>query len=121
MDRIFIQSLRAETVIGIYEWEKNTRQTVLVDLDMGFDTRAAGQSDDIEDTLNYKSIAKRLVGFIEASRFELVETLAEKLAEIVLREFVVSDLKLTLHKPGALSDAQDVGIVIERRPEDYGL
>ena len=114
MDRIFIKGLNAEAIIGIYDWEKNTRQTIMVDLEMQTDIRKAAASDDINDTLNYKSISKRLVSFIEESRFELVETLSEKLAEIVLDEFGVESLKLTLHKPGALSDAEDVGIIISR-------
>lgn len=114
MDKIFIKGLKAEAIIGIYDWEKNTRQTITVDLEMQTDIRKAAASDDIDDTLNYKSISKRLVSFIEESRFELVEALSEKLAEIVLDEFGVDSLKLTLHKPGALSDAEDVGIIISR-------
>lgn len=120
MDKVFIQALKAETVIGIYDWEKKIRQTVIVDLEMDTDIRKAAVSDDIKDTLNYKTISKRLVSFIEASRFELVETLAEKLANIVLEEFNVDTLKLTLHKPGALSDADDVGIVIYRTNKEVG-
>lgn len=118
MDKIFITALKAETIIGIYEWEKNTRQTVLLDLEMATDIKKAAASDAIEDTLNYKSIAKRLVTFIETSRFELVETLAEKLATLILDEFGVAEITLTLHKPGALSDATDVGIIITRRKAD---
>jgi len=114
MDTIFIKALKADTIIGIYEWEKNTRQTILLDLEMSTDIRRAANSDDIQDTLNYKSIAKRLVAYIEESRFELVETLAETLASLIMEEFHVECVKLTLHKPGALSDAQDVGIIIER-------
>jgi dihydroneopterin aldolase len=115
MDKIFITSLKAETIIGIYEWEKNTRQSVVLDLEMTTDIRKAAASDDIEDTLNYKSISKRLVSFTEQSRFELVEKLAEELTRIVIEEFGVEEVTLTLHKPGALSDATDVGVIITRR------
>ncbi len=114
MDTIFVKSLKASTIIGIYEWEKNTQQTVLIDLEMMTDIRQAAISDDIKDTLNYKSISKRLVDYIESSQFELVETLAENISALLLQEFHIEHVKLTLHKPGALSDAEDVGITIER-------
>lgn len=115
MDTIFISGLKADTIIGIYEWEKNTRQTILLDLEMATDISKAAASDDIEDTLNYKSISKRLVEFIENSKFELVERLAEEISSLLIVEFGVQELNLTLHKPGALSDADDVGIKITRR------
>ena len=119
MDKIFITALRAETIIGIYDWEKATRQRVTVDLELDTDIRRAAQTDDIADTLNYKSISKRLVRYIEDSRYELVETLAEKLAKLLVDEFAVSRVALTLHKPGALSDADDVGLKIVRTPADF--
>ena len=119
MDKIFITALRAETIIGIYDWEKATRQRVTVDLELDTDIRRAAQTDDIADTLNYKSISKRLVRYIEDSRYELVETLAEKLAKLLVDEFAVSRVSLTPHKPGALSDADDVGLKIVRTPADF--
>ncbi|MDO6460520.1 dihydroneopterin aldolase [Granulosicoccaceae sp. 1_MG-2023] len=119
MDKIFITALRAETVIGIYDWEKATRQRVTVDLELDTDTRRAAQTDDIADTINYKSISKRLVRFIEESRYELLETLAEQLARLLVEEFGVSRVALTLHKPGALSDADDVGMKIVRTAADF--
>lgn len=115
MDTIFISGLKADTIIGIYDWEKNTRQTILLDLEMATDISKAAASDNIEDTLNYKSISKRLVEFIESSKFELVERLAEEISTLLFDEFGVLELTLTLHKPGALSDADDVGIKITRR------
>ena len=115
MDTIFISGLKADTIIGIYEWEKNTRQTILLDIEMATDISKAAASDDIEDTLNYKSISKRLVDFIENSKFELVEKLAEEISSLLINEFGVEELRLTLHKPGALSDADDVGIKITRQ------
>jgi dihydroneopterin aldolase len=114
MDIVFLRDLRIETVIGIYEWERNTRQEVVLDLEMATDVRRAAASDDIEDALNYKSVAKRLIGFVEESRFHLVETLAESCAEIVLKEFGVPWLRLSLNKLGAVRGARDVGVIIER-------
>lgn len=119
MDKIFITALRAETVIGIYDWEKATRQRVIVDLELDTDIRRAAQTDDIVDTINYKSISKRLVRFIEDSRYELIESLAERLAKLLIDEFGVARVALTLHKPGALSDADDVGMKIVRTPDDF--
>jgi 7,8-dihydroneopterin aldolase/epimerase/oxygenase len=114
MDIIFISELRIETIIGIYDWERVTKQTVSLDLEMAADICGAAATDRIEDTLNYKAVAKRLIEFVGASDFQLVETLAEKIAAIVLREFNVSWLRLRLHKPGAVRGSRDVGVVIER-------
>ena len=117
MDVIFLRDLRIETVIGIYDWERQIRQTVALDLEMGADIRRAAASDAIEDTLNYKAVAKRLIAFVEGSEFLLVETLAERIAAIVLDEFDVPWVKVTLSKPGAIRGARDVGVVIERRAD----
>ena len=114
MDVVFIEDLRVETVIGIYDWEKQVKQTVALDLEMAFDNRLPAARDAIEDTLDYKRVSKRLVAFVGESRFELVETLAERCAEIVMREFGVQWLRLRLSKPGAVSAAKNVGVVIER-------
>ncbi len=113
MDTVFIEALEVETVIGIYDWERKIRQKIVLDIEMGFDnTRAAG-SDKIEDTVNYKAVAKRLIGFIEGSSFELVETLAEHCAAIIRDEFGVPWVRLKLAKPGAVTGARSVGGVIE--------
>jgi len=114
MDIIFISELRIETIIGIYDWERVTRQTVSLDLEMAADIRKAAATDSIDDTLNYKAVAKRLIEFVGSSDFQLVETLAEKIAAIVLEEFDVAWLRLRLHKPGALRGSRDVGVMIER-------
>ena len=114
MDRVFIENLTVETVIGIFDWEREIRQTVALDLEMAFDIRKAAKSDRIEDTLDYKSVAKRLIRFVEQSEFQLVETLAERCAEIVLAEFPVEWLRLKLSKPGAVRGSSAVGVVIER-------
>ncbi len=114
MDIVYIKDLRINTIIGLYDWEREVRQTVSLDLDMAHDIRQAAATDDIQYALNYKSVSKRLISFIEGSEFELIETMAEQVAKIIREEFGVSWLRLRLGKPGALRDAQDVGLVIER-------
>lgn len=115
MDIVFIRDLRIETVIGIYDWEREITQTVIFDLEMGTDIVKAAASDAIEDTLDYKAVSKRLISFVRESKFQLVETLAERCAEIVLNEFQVPWVRLTLNKVGAVSAARDVGVIIERK------
>ncbi|PCJ38204.1 MAG: dihydroneopterin aldolase [Cellvibrionales bacterium] len=114
MDIVYIRDLQIETIIGIYDWEREVRQTISLDLEMGADIRKAAASDDIQHTLNYKAVAKRLIAFVEESQCLLVERLAEEIAAIVLSEFNVPWLKLRLSKPGALRGSKDVGIIIER-------
>jgi dihydroneopterin aldolase len=114
MDTVFLRGLRIETVIGIYGWEKEIKQPVVLDLEMSTDVARAANSDRIEDALNYKAVSKRLKQFVSESRFELVETLAERCARIVRDEFGVRWVRLSLNKIGAVSDAVDVGVVIER-------
>ncbi len=114
MDIVYIRDLRIDTIIGIYEWEREVRQTVSLDLEMSADIRQAAQTDDIAYALNYKSVAKRLIAFIEGSEFLLVETMAEQVCDIVRNEFDVEWVKLRLSKPGALRQSRDVGLVIER-------
>ena len=114
MDIVYIRDLRIETIIGIYDWEREVKQTVSLDLEMAHDIRQAAETDDIQYALNYKSIAKRLIGFIEQSEFLLVERMAEEVANIVTGEFSVPWLKLRVSKPEALRGSQDVGIIIER-------
>ncbi|MFC6840098.1 dihydroneopterin aldolase [Xanthomonas theicola] len=114
MDKVFIEGLEIDALIGIYDWERRIRQTLRLDLEMGFDNRVPAASDDIADTLNYKAVSKRLVELVEQSEFGLVETLAERCAAAVLAEFHVRWLRLKLSKPGAVRGAQAVGVIIER-------
>lgn len=113
-DIVYLRDLRIDTVIGIYDWERRIRQTVVIDLEMSTDIAAAAASDDIADALNYKSVAKRLIQFVGESEFQLVETLAERCAEIIRNEYDVRWLRLTLNKKGAVRGASDVGVIIER-------
>jgi len=114
MDVVFIEDLRIETTIGIYDWEKKIKQTVAFDIELAFDNQVPAASDRIEDTLDYKAVSKRLKAFVGDARFELVETLAERCAEIILAEFGVTWLKLKLSKLGAVTGAHAVGVRIER-------
>jgi len=114
MDIIFLKNLEIETVIGIYDWEREIKQTVVIDLEMSADISKAAASDHIDDTLDYKAVAKRLIQFVGEAQYQLVETLTEKIAEIILNEFDVSWVKVELNKRGAIRGAQGVGIIIER-------
>lgn len=114
MDIIYLRDLKIETVIGVFGWERQIRQSVVLDLEMATDIRRAAGSDDIVDTLNYKAVAKRLIDYVGESRFQLVETLAERVAALVLDEFSVEWVRLTINKRGAVRGAKDVGVIIER-------
>lgn len=118
MDIVYLNDLRIDTVIGIYDWERRIKQTVSLDLEMATDVAKAAVNDNIEDALNYKAVAKRLIDFVGNSEFLLVETLAERVARIILDEFGVSWLRLKVDKQGAVRGARGVGVIIERcRPE----
>jgi len=119
MDIVFINGLKIDTVIGIYDWEKKIRQDIVLDIEMEFDISKAGKSDDIKDTLNYKSIGKRIIDFVKNAKFGLVETLAEEICKIIVCEFKVKSVKLKLDKGEALRGASGVGVVITRNNNDY--
>ncbi len=114
MDIIFLGGLQIETIIGIYDWERETKQTVILDIEMAFDIQKAAETDDIEYTLDYKAVSKRVIAFVEASNFFLVERLTVEIADIIRNEFNVPWVKVTLNKKGAIRGASDVGIIVER-------
>ncbi len=114
MDIIYLRDLKIETVIGIYDWEREIKQTVSIDLEMAGDVCRAALTDSIEDTLNYKAVAKAVIAFVEQSEFQLVETLAERIAQLVMSEFDIPWLRLSVNKGGAVRGASDVGVCIER-------
>ena len=114
MDILYIHDLRIDTVIGVYDWERRIRQTVVFDIDLGIDVRKAAASDGIADAVDYGEVAQRVIAFVQASQFTLVETLAEKVAGIIQGEFKVPWLRLKLNKQGAVRGVRDVGVVIER-------
>ncbi|RPI14253.1 MAG: dihydroneopterin aldolase [Lysobacterales bacterium] len=119
MDIIFLSGLTTECIIGIWDWERRVKQKVVIDLEMAADIRRAARTDHIDDTLDYKRVSKRLLQFVTESEFQLVETLTERIAEIVVTEFGVAWVRVRLNKQGALRGSRDVGILIERRSEDY--
>ena len=119
MDKIFLSALTVECIVGIWEWERRVKQTVIIDLEMAADIRKAAATDSIEDTIDYKKVAKRLLAFVGESQCQLVETLAERIAQVVVVEFGVEWVKVRLNKQGAIRGARDVGIEIERRPADF--
>ncbi|MBT3410390.1 MAG: dihydroneopterin aldolase [Halieaceae bacterium] len=114
MDTVYIEGLKTDAVIGVYDWERSIRQTLVLDLELASDNRAAAATDGIADAVDYDAISKRILAYVQASEFELIETLAERVADIVLSEFNIPWLRLKLSKPGAVAEANDVGVIIER-------
>jgi dihydroneopterin aldolase len=114
MDIVYISGLRAQAVIGVYEWERLVRQTLVVDLEMASDTARAAASDAIADALDYAAISQRVLALVEESQYQLIESLAEEVARVVMGEFGVPWLRVRVGKPGAVAEAEDVGVVIER-------
>lgn len=117
MDTVFIEQLEVDAQIGIYDWERRIRQPLRFDIEMGFDNRVPAASDDIAHTLDYKAVSKRVIAYVTASGFGLVETLAERVAELILAEFPVLRVQLKLSKPGAVRGASAVGVRIVRERE----
>lgn len=117
-DRIFLRGLSAQCIIGFIEWERRVKQTVVVDLELPVDCRRAAASDDVADTVDYKKVAKRVLAYIEASEFKLVETLAHRLAMLLLEEFDMEWVRISLNKPGAIRNSRDVGVSLERTRAD---
>jgi len=114
MDTVFIEGLSIDTVIGVYAWERRIRQPLIFDVEMAFDNRKPARSDQIADTLDYKAVSKRMIAYVHDSSFALVETLAERCAQLLLDEFDITWLRLKLSKPGAVRGANAVGVIIER-------
>jgi 7,8-dihydroneopterin aldolase/epimerase/oxygenase len=114
MDIVYIKELRADAVIGVYDWERDIRQELVLDLELASDNRRAASSDAIADAVDYDAISRRVLAYVQGSEFQLIETLAERVADLVLAEFAIPWLRLRVGKPGAVKEAADVGIVIER-------
>jgi dihydroneopterin aldolase len=118
MDKIFVHALKTEAIVGIFDWERQVKQTVIIDIEISADVRKAALSDSIDDTINYKRIAKGVLTFVEGSKFHLVETLAEHIAMLILEDFGVAWVSISLSKPGAVRSSRDVGVMIERDRND---
>ncbi len=114
MDTIFLRDLRIRTIVGIWDWERRLPQVVSIDLDLGTDIRRAAGSDQIGDTLDYKAVTRRIKAFVADSRFNLIETMAEQIAAIIIGDFAVPWVRVAVHKPWAIRDSRDVGVTIER-------
>ena len=114
MDIVYIHGLEVSTVIGIRDWEREVRQLVRMDVEMAADVAGPAAADDIAAALDYHLVAKRLARFAEESRFDLVETLAERAAALLMREFELPWLRLKVAKPGAVRGSQEVGVIVER-------
>lgn len=119
MDKIFLKELKVQTVIGIWEWERRITQLVSLDLEMATDVKRAAATDRVDDALNYKDVAKRVIDLVAGSRFELLESLAEAVARLIVTEFGVPWVKVSAAKPGAIEGSREVGVVIERGRDDY--
>ena len=117
-DRIFLHGLTTECIIGFIDWERRVRQTVVLDIEVPVDCRRASLTDEVSDTLDYKKVAKQVLAFVAASEFKLVETLAHRVALLILEEFGVEWVRVALNKPGAIRNSRDVGVVIERTRTD---
>lgn len=114
MDRILIEALKVDTVIGVYDWERTIVQSLSLDLSLATDIRPAAANDDLRLTLDYAAICQRIQQFANDHQFALVETFAERLAECLRREFPIKWLRLTVRKPGAVPQAASVGLEIIR-------
>ncbi len=114
MDIIYLHGLKVDCVIGVWEWERQITQSITIDLDMGFDISTAAETDDLQDTLSYKAVSKRVESFVRESEFALVEKLIEEIARILLTEFAIKWCRVKINKFGAVRGARDVGVVIER-------
>jgi dihydroneopterin aldolase len=117
-DRIFLHGLAIECIIGFIEWERRIKQTIVLDVELPVDCARAADTDDVADTLDYKKIAKRLIAFVSESEFKLVETLAHRAALLILTEFGVAWVRLSINKPGAISGSKDVGVAVSRTRAD---
>jgi 7,8-dihydroneopterin aldolase/epimerase/oxygenase len=114
-DRIFLRGLTTQCIIGFMDWERLTPQTVVLDLEMPCDCAHAARTDNVADTVDYKRVAKRVLAWVAESKFQLVESLAHELALVLLAEFPLQWIRISINKPGAISHSRDVGVSIERR------
>ena len=118
-DKIYVEDLRVKATIGIFDWEKKIKQEVSISYEIPHDNKKAAAADSIEATTDYKSITKAIIAFVENNKFELVETFAEKIAEMIIKDFNISEIRLRVSKPGALRYSKDVGVIIDRNKSSY--
>jgi dihydroneopterin aldolase len=113
-DRIFLRGLECQCIIGFIDWERRVKQKVVLDLEFPTDCARAAASDAVADTVDYKRVAKRVLAYVGESQFQLIETLAHSLAVLLLEEFSLQWIRLSLNKPGAIRHSRDIGVSIER-------
>ncbi|MFQ0992549.1 dihydroneopterin aldolase [Gilliamella apicola] len=113
-DKVLIEGLTVLTTIGVYEWEKTIKQKLILDLEMSWDNKPAGESDDVSLCLDYFLVSQSITSFIQSTQFELIECVAERVAQLVIQKFSVQWLKVKVSKPGAIANASNVAVVIER-------
>ena len=118
MDTVFINDLKIDTIIGIFEWEREVRQTVGIDIAIGCDTRKAAAADDIQYALDYKTVVDLVQQFVENNTFNLIESLAEQISNLIFKELKVSHLNITIRKLGTFENVASVGVKIERYSDD---
>lgn len=114
MDTVFIQNLCLDAVIGVFDWERQVKQKIRIDLEMSTNIAKAAASDALEDTLDYKAISLRIRAIVEDNQPQLVETLIEMIAQSIMQDFAVPWLRITIAKPGAVRGSEAVGVTIER-------
>jgi 7,8-dihydroneopterin aldolase/epimerase/oxygenase len=114
MDIVYVRGLEVKTVIGVYDWEREIKQPVVVDLDMGCDFSDAAKTDEHQYVLDYKVVCVRVTEFIEKSKLQLLEAMAEEIAKLIRKEFNVPWVRVRVGKPAAITGAKEVGVVIER-------
>ncbi len=114
MDKVFIKGLSIQTTIGFFQWEKEIKQTLVIDLAMGWNTANAALNDELAKTLDYADISVAIARFANDNPVDLIETLAERLASYLMTQYHIPWLKLSIGKPGAVHNAQTVGVEIER-------
>ena len=113
-DSVLIEGLAVETIIGVYDWEREVLQRLLIDVDMAWDNTLPAASDDVADALDYAAVSNRITGYLTQTRPRLLETAAEGIADLLQQEFGVRWLRLVIRKPGAVPAAVSVGVSIER-------
>lgn len=119
MDIIFIHDIKVKTIIGVYPWEKQVAQTLLLDLELDTNAAKAALSDEIDATIDYTLIVTRVIEHMQNNSYQLIETLAQRIANLILTEFPITWLRLKVRKPGILPSAKEVGIIIERKREEF--
>ena len=120
-DIVYIKGLKVSTKIGVFAWEKRINRPLLIDIEMSSDVAQAAVNDDIGDALNYDAVSQSVIEFARQHCFNLIETFAERLAAQLLEQFKMKQIRIKLGKPGAISSAEEVGVIINRCQEHFSV